>query len=235
MRVIVWGINYAPEVTGIAPYNVMLCEFLRGEGHDVEMVTTFPYYPMWRKRAEDRGSLYRTSSVNGVPVHRCWHYVPAQVSSAKRILHEGTFVSTSLFRVLSLRRPDVYVIVSPPLLLGAAASLVARVKGAPFLFHVQDLQPDAAVGLGMLRTGWFTRALYALERMAYTHAARVSGIGAGMLQAFRDKGVAERKLVYFPNGIDLPQPTDIRRRAVSARAMAFVRMSFSRSTRVISA
>jgi colanic acid biosynthesis glycosyl transferase WcaI len=189
MRVIVWGINYAPEVTGIAPYNVMLCEFLRGEGHDVEMVTTFPYYPMWRKRAEDRGSLYRTSSVNGVPVHRCWHYVPAQVSSAKRILHEGTFVSTSLFRVLSLRRPDVYVIVSPPLLLGAAASLVARVKGAPFLFHVQDLQPDAAVGLGMLRTGWFTKALYALERMAYRNAARVSGIGPACCRRSGDKGV----------------------------------------------
>jgi colanic acid biosynthesis glycosyl transferase WcaI len=44
-------------------------------------------------------------------------------------------------------------------LLGAAASLVAQLKGAPFLFHVQDLQPDAAVGLGMLRAGSFTKAL----------------------------------------------------------------------------
>ena len=209
MRVIVWGINYTPEVTGIAPYNVMLCEFLRSEGHDVEMVTTFPYYPMWRKRAEDRGALYRTHKIDGVPVHRCWHYVPAQVSSAKRILHEGTFVATSLLRVLSLPRADAYVVVSPPLLLGAAASLVSRVKGAPFLFHVQDLQPDAAVGLGMLRTGSFTKALYALERLAYRNAARVSGIGAGMLQAFRDKGVPESKLVYFPNGIELPKPEDI--------------------------
>jgi colanic acid biosynthesis glycosyl transferase WcaI len=209
MRVIVWGINYAPEVTGIAPYNVMLCEFLRADGHDVEMVTTFPYYPMWRKRAEDRGALYRTNTMNDVRVHRCWHYVPAQVSSVKRILHEGTFVLTSLLRVLSLARADVYVVVSPPLLLGAAASLVAWLKGRPLVFHVQDLQPDAAVGLGMLRTGWFTRALYALERLAYRNAARVSGIGAGMLQAFRDKGVPESKIVYFPNGIDLPRTSDI--------------------------
>ena len=62
MRVIVWGINYAPEFTGIAPHNVALCEFLHARGHDVEMVSTFSYYPTWRKLPEDRrqGSIGRT-------------------------------------------------------------------------------------------------------------------------------------------------------------------------------
>jgi colanic acid biosynthesis glycosyl transferase WcaI len=65
------------------------------------------------------------------------------------------------------------------------------------------MQPDAAVGLGMLKPNWFTRALYGLEAFAYRHAARVSGITQGMLKAFRRKGVPEAKLVYFPNAIDL--------------------------------
>src|SRR2546428_12354686 len=121
MRIIVWGINYTPEITGIAPHNVALCEFLQRHGQDVEMVTTFAYYPAWRKRAEDRHLLYRTGGINGVKIHRCWHFVPARVSAVKRILHEATFVFTSILRVLSLKRPDGYVVVSPPLLLGAAA------------------------------------------------------------------------------------------------------------------
>ena len=203
MRVIVWGINYAPEFTGIAPHSVALCEFLSAQGHDVEMVTTFAYYPTWRKRDEDRGRLYRTDLVNGVPVHRCWHFVPERVSALKRIFHEGSFIVTSTLRALSLRRPDVFVAVSPPLLLGVAAWLVGKLKRAPFVFHVQDMQPDAAVGLGMLKASWFTRALYGLEAFAYRHAARVSGITQGMLKAFRSKGVAESKLIYFPNAIDL--------------------------------
>ena len=115
MRVIVWSINYAPEVTGISPHNVALCEFLQRRGDDVEMLTTFSYYPAWRKRPEDRGQFYRTDVINGVPVHRCWHYVPARVSAWKRIIHEGTFVVTSTLRGLFLRGPDVYVVVSPPL------------------------------------------------------------------------------------------------------------------------
>jgi colanic acid biosynthesis glycosyl transferase WcaI len=203
MRIIVWGINYAPEFTGIAPHSVALCEFLLERGHDVEMVTSFPYYPTWQKRPEDRARLYRTDIVNGVPVHRCWHFVPARVSALKRIIHEGSFVFTSTLRVLFLRNPDVFVVVSPPLLLGVAAWFVGKLKRAPFVFHVQDMQPDAAVGLGMLKQSWFTRALYGLEAFAYRHAARVSGITRGMLATFRNKGVAESKLIYFPNAISL--------------------------------
>jgi colanic acid biosynthesis glycosyl transferase WcaI len=203
MRVVVWGINYAPEFTGIAPHSVALCEFLFRQGHDVEMVTSFAYYPTWQKRPEDRGRLYRTDLVNGVPVHRCWHFVPGRVSALKRILHEGSFVFTSTLRALFLRRPDIFVVVSPPLLLGAAGWLLGGLKRAPFVFHVQDMQPDAAVGLGMLKQNWFTRALYGLEASAYRHATRVSGITQGMLKSFRSKGVPETKLVYFPNAIDL--------------------------------
>jgi colanic acid biosynthesis glycosyl transferase WcaI len=209
MRVIVWGINYAPEITGIAPHNVALCEFLRGQGVDVEMVTTFAYYPAWRKSVQDRHLLYRTDLMNGVPVHRCWHFVPEQVSAWKRIIHEATFILTSTLRVLSLRRADVYVIPSPPLLLGKAAWFVTRFKRAPFIFHVQDLQPDAAVGLGMLKTGWFTRALYWLEAFAYKHATRVSGISQEILDAFRRKRVPESKLILFPNAIALPAEAEI--------------------------
>ncbi len=206
MRIIVWGINYAPEFTGIAPHNVALCEFLQERGHDARMVTTFSYYPTWQKRPEDRGKVYRTDQIHGVPVHRCWHFVPPRVSALKRILHEATFVLTSTLRQLTLARPDVYVLVSPPLLLGAAGWLVGLIKGAPFVYHVQDMQPDAAVGLGMLRAGWFIRALYALESFAYRSAARVSGITQGMLVKFRRKGVPEKKLIYFPNAISLAEP-----------------------------
>src|SRR3977135_4244172 len=209
MRVIVWSINYAPEITGIAPHNVALCEFLKQQGADVEMMTTLAYSPAWRKQPEDRHLLFRTDRINGVPVHRCWHFVPKRVSAWKRILHEATFILTSTLRVLLLGRADVYVVVSPPLLLGVSAWMVSAVKRAPFVFHVQDLQPDAAVGLGMLRAGWLTRVLYWLEAFAYQHATRVGGISEEILDAFRRKGVPEEKLILFPNGVAIPADSEI--------------------------
>jgi colanic acid biosynthesis glycosyl transferase WcaI len=203
LKIIVWGINYAPELTGIAPYNTQLCEDLSARGHRVRMLTAFSYYPQWRKAATDRGRLYRTDTLMGIPVHRCWHYVPAagRVTTLRRIWHELTFGVTSALRALALPRADVYVVVSPPLGLGFFAWAVTRVRRTKFVFHVQDLQPDAAVGLGMVKPGRFTQALYALEKFAYAKATRVSGISNGMMRAFADKAVPTAKQFYFPNWI----------------------------------
>jgi colanic acid biosynthesis glycosyl transferase WcaI len=206
MKVLVWGINYAPEATGIGPCNTTLCEFLRGAGHDVEMVTTFSYYPAWKKREEDRGVIWRTDVINGVPVHRCWHYVPERVCWWKRIIHEATFVMTSLPRMLTRPRPDLVITVSPPLLLGPASWLVSLLRGTRYVFHVQDLQPDAALGVGLLRDDLFTRSLYAVEAFSYRQAWGVSGISRGMLAAFSRKGVPDEKQIYFPNGIRIGTP-----------------------------
>src|SRR5262245_56034319 len=134
LKFTIWGINYAPEVVGIGPYNTALCRFLVSRGHSARMVTAFPYYPAWEKQSEDCASLFRTDYLDGVPVHRCWHYVPKRPNSLKRILHEVSFVAVSFIRQLLLPRPDVLIVVSPPLLLGAAAWLLCLLKRAPFVF-----------------------------------------------------------------------------------------------------
>ena len=204
MKITLWGINYAPEVTGIAPFNTALCEYLSERGHEVDVVTSFPYYPEWRKRPSDRGRAFRTDVANGVRIHRCWLYVPEKVRALKRMVHEASFIAMSFLRVMSLPRPDVFVVVSPPLLLGVAAWMAGLVKRAPFVFHVQDLQPDAAVGLGMLQKGVLTRFLYWIEAFSYAKAARVSGISHGMIEMFQKKGVPKSKVIYFPNWVKLP-------------------------------
>jgi colanic acid biosynthesis glycosyl transferase WcaI len=203
-RFIVWGINYSPELTGIAPYNAALCEHLHSQSHQVRMVTSFSYYPEWRKLPEDKGVLFRTDVVRGVEVHRCWHFVPKKPSALTRIFHELTFVTFSWLKVMTLPRPDAYVVVSPPLLLGFAAWLAGLLKRAPFVFHVQDLQPDAVVSLEMMKGALLLRLLYALESFAYRKAALVSGITPGMVRAFACKGVPASRILLFPNGIELP-------------------------------
>jgi len=204
LKVTLWGINYGPESIGIAPFNQELAEFLASGGHAVTVVTAFPYYPRWEKQPGDRGRWHRAVTINGVRVHRGWCYVPAVVTTARRIAHELSFGLVSLWRVLVLPRADVYLVVSPPLALGFFAWIAATLKRSRFVFHVQDLQPDAAVGLGMIRPGRLVRALYRLEALAYAKAAVVSGISHGMMAAFLRKGVPVAKCVLLPNWLRLP-------------------------------
>jgi colanic acid biosynthesis glycosyl transferase WcaI len=220
VNIFVWGINYAPEKTGIAPYNTGLCTHLAAAGHDVRMITTFPYYPEWRKSTRSRGRLFHTERIDGVVVHRCWHFVPRRPNAWKRMLHEATFVATGWLRLFTLERPDVLLVVSPPLLLGAAAWLACLLKGCRFVFHVQDLQPDAALVLGFIRPGLLIRLLYAVEQFTYQQAAAVSGITPGMVEMLRRKRVPADKLLLFPNWVEdsvtMPGATAAWRRQVGA-------------------
>src|SRR5579883_2320690 len=201
MKVNVWGINYAPELTGIGVYNTDLCEFLSQAGDQVTVVTGFPYYPIWKKFHKDSFTIYHSERLNGVLLQRCWLFVPSNPTVIFRILHEASFVITSFLRQLCLPRADIYLVISPPLLLGLAAWIIATVKSAPFIFHLQDMQPDAAVGLGMIKQPLMIRSLYRLEKFIYKKSTRVSAISSEICDAIRKKGVEPSKIFLLPNWV----------------------------------
>lgn len=200
MRVTVVGINYHPETTGIGPFNTGLCEYLV-QDHEVEMISTFSYYPLWRKIKGEEKLLSRTDNIEEVTVHRGWHYVPAKATAIKRMIHELTFIGSSVLRALFSKRPDVYVVVAPPLLSGLAIGFIARLKGRPVIFHIQDLQPDAAVWLGMLTQTWLIKTLYWFEALTYQWMNVVSGITPAMVSVLLEKNLTRKKVKLLPNWI----------------------------------
>ena len=202
MRILHLGINYWPDETGIAPFVTGRCEYLAACGHEVTACAGPPYYPQWRVPDEYRRRFFSSERRNGVTILRSWMYVPRRLTSMKRILHEGTFVCSSFIRALGRTRPDLLFVNAPPLGLGASAIALSRLWGVPYVLHVDDLQPDAAVDLGMLAEGRFIRALYRLERAAYRNAVLVSTLTEAMRQRIIAKGVPPEKVALFPGWID---------------------------------
>jgi colanic acid biosynthesis glycosyl transferase WcaI len=193
MRVLILSINYWPEVTGIGAFTTYRAEYLAAAGHDVEVCTTFPYYPEWKVPAKYAGRLCSSEDRNGVHISRSYAYIPNPATSIRRIFHEGSFVLSSLARAAFCKRPDVLLVVSPPLGLAVSAILLGRLWRVPYVFDVEDLQPDSAADLGMLPS-FAVKSLYALERAAYRNAALVTTLTASMRQRIIDKGISETKV-----------------------------------------
>jgi colanic acid biosynthesis glycosyl transferase WcaI len=202
MRVYYLGINYWPDETGIAPFATGRCEYLAARGHEVIAITAPPYYPRWRIPREYRRGLTRREQHNGVTILRSWFYVPRRLSAAKRIAHEASFIASSFANACLRARPDVIFVISPPLGLGASAIALSRLWRAPYLFHVADLQPDAALDLGMLRQGRMVKALYRLEAAAYRNAALVSTLTETMRHRIIAKGVPAEKVALFSDWVE---------------------------------
>jgi colanic acid biosynthesis glycosyl transferase WcaI len=208
LRIAIVSINYSPERTGISVYSTGMAEFLAAQGHDVHVYTGFPYYPEWSKRSEDRGRGFARETLRRVALHRCYLYVPSRPSTIKRIVHELSFTVSASLAYLFGPRADITIIVSPPLSIGVPVGVMARLKRSASVFHVQDLQPDAAVNLGMLRHGLITRLLFRLEKLTYSIVDRVSTISEAMRQKIEAKGVAAEKTIIFRNwaNLDLVAP-----------------------------
>jgi colanic acid biosynthesis glycosyl transferase WcaI len=216
-RISIVSINYAPEPTGISVYTTGLAEYLAAQGAEVVVHTGFPYYPAWKKRPEDRGRLFASERVKGVTLRRCYLYVPARPRAITRIVHEATFVASAVLSYLFQRRPDVTIVVTPPLPAALPILLIARLRGSRSIVHVQDLQPDAALDLGMLKPGVFARTLFAIERWTYRAAHVVSTISFGMMGRIASKGVPTEKLIMLRNWADddlvRPLPRETRYRS----------------------
>ena len=101
MRILVVGINYAPDLIGVAKYNTELCEALVAFGHEVRVVTAPPYYPEWKIPRTYQGWRYRHETLNGVSITRSPIYVPGKPTGARRLIHHASFALTCLWPVVS--------------------------------------------------------------------------------------------------------------------------------------
>lgn len=196
MRIIIASINYWPEETGIGALTTYRAEYLAAAGHDVSVCTAFPYYPEWKVATKYRGRLFADEERNGVRIHRSYSWVPNPVTPLKRVLHEASFIVSLLMRMAALKRPNLILVVSPPLGLCALAILFSRLWRVPFVLDVQDLQPDAAAEFGMLPT-WAINLMYRVESAAYRHATLVSTLTRGMRERIIAKGVPHEKVSLF--------------------------------------
>ncbi len=205
MKLLLYGINYAPELTGIGKYTGEMAEWLQSRGHKVTVVTAPPHYPSWRIAFPYRGWAYARETMGGVRVLRCPLYVPRKLSALKRILHLLSFAVTSfpvLLREAWRDRPEIILIVEPPFLCLPAAGVVAWFVRAKSWLHIQDFELDAAFELNQLRGHWLKQRLLAVERFLLRHTDKVSTISDHMLRQLDAKHVEPEKQFLFPNWVD---------------------------------
>lgn len=207
MRLLIHGINYAPELTGIGRYTGEMAAWLAARGHAVTVLSAPPYYPQWRVSPDYRHRGWLREWLNGVEVLRAPLYVPARVTGPRRILHEISFGASCFYwwpRLLKARW-DAVLAVCPPLQCGLMPAWLARRQGIPFIFHLQDLQVDAAQQLGLLKQPGLLALLKGLEGRLLRRAQAVTTISAGMAARLADKGVPPQRLHLLPNWADLEQ------------------------------
>lgn len=205
MRILVYGIHFSPEPIGIGKYTGELAAWLAERGHEVRVVAAPPYYPAWEVMNGYSAGRYQREQRKNVTIWRCPVWIPRHPTGLKRILHYLSVALSSVPVVLrqAFWRPDVVLVVVPPLFCAPAAWLAARLSGARSWLHIQDFEVSAAFETGLLRRPALRRLALWVERRLMQRFDRVSTISRNMIARLHDMGVAEGQCVLFPNGVDV--------------------------------
>ncbi|HEP1897890.1 colanic acid biosynthesis fucosyltransferase WcaI [Kluyvera cryocrescens] len=213
MKILVYGINYSPELTGIGKYTGEMVEWMARQGHEVRVITAPPYYPEWQVGVNYSSWRYRREEGDAT-VWRCPLYVPKQPSTLKRLMHLGSFALSSFFPLMAQRRwkPDRIIGVVPTLFCTPGMRLLAKLSGARTLLHIQDYEVDAMLGLGMAgkgKSGKVAKLASAFERSGLHNVDNVSTISRSMMNKACEKGVPAEKVIFFPNWSEVARFRDV--------------------------
>lgn len=203
MHILVIGINYWPEQTSVAPFTTGVCEHLVEAGHQVTVVTAFPYYPEWRIRDGYRGRFYSRETIRGVDVRRVLHYVPKKPKSLmERLLHDMTFSLQALIAACGVRGIDAILCSSPPPFTPLVAWIHSRTRRVPYAVKITDLATEAAISTGILAPGLLARLARSLERFNYRGARSVSVLCRSFKAQLVELGVPADQVFVVPDWAD---------------------------------
>ena len=138
-HIVVVGIHYAPEPTGVAPSTTAICEYLATRARLVTVLTGLPHYPQWQVPAAYRG--FRRNPEQHTPalhVIRHKHFVPSRMTSLGRSAYQATFVRRVIRTELD-EKPDLVLGIVPSSSGATAAARIARRHGVPLVLLVHDL------------------------------------------------------------------------------------------------
>lgn len=203
MKICVLVPHFDPDVAPTGVVFTRIVEELAARGHEIEVITSLPWYRDHKVEDAYDGRLIRPEDTPWGRITRVHPFPTADKSNIpRRALAFAGF--SALAGVVGCRGPraDAVISVSPPLTLGLTGWAIARMRGAKFVFNLQDIFPDVAIQLGAFRNSRVIAAARRLENLSYRASDAITVLSDDLKNNVASKGVPAAKIHVIPNFVD---------------------------------
>jgi len=205
MRFFIVSCVFPPEPVTSAGTSAHIAKELTQQGHNVQVITNFPNRPRGRLYAEFTRCIFRRTTMDGLPVLRCFSTFSKESRLLSRFLENITFGLTSGLAVLFMKRPDVIYANTWPIFAQGLLMLACKLRHMPLVLSVQDLYPESLV---VQKRGFEkTSRSYAFFRWLDAQITRNCAVLIVISEKFKeiyvsDRRIPENKITVIPNWID---------------------------------
>jgi colanic acid biosynthesis glycosyl transferase WcaI len=208
-RVLILSLVFRPDNVSTAQIMGDLALDLKSRGHEVFVITSVPHYNNDPAALQEQplqrywGKLIQRSNYCGMQVLHAWMPRKGRNKLIRMLAWIGFHLITTIAGIGNRFKPDIILAPSPPLTIGVSAWLLGLRHNCPFIYNVQEIYPDVAVNLGVLKIGFIINLLLKLERFVYTKAKALSIISESMANRIHSKNIPPDKIHIIPNFVDI--------------------------------
>jgi len=202
MKVLLVTAYFPPDTGSAAHLFYELGIKLVQQNHEVTVLTSFPSYHAVGPVNGYRGKRFLREQLDGLNIVRVRvPNLPRHIPAARAVWQ---FIMAHRFsRVIQrIEKHDVALVYSPPLPLGFAGKALKKKGDTPFILNVQDLFPQCAIDLKILRNRWLIAFFETLERKIYRAADHITVHSPGNLTHVVRAGADAENVTVVPNWVD---------------------------------
>lgn len=194
---------YPPEIGAGSVRSESIVNKFADSGWNVDVICEIPNYPLGnRYPGFEKGKYFKEKLANGITVHRIFVLITQRRRVSEQLSQFISFMITSFFYVLKLRKKyDVIYCSSPPLFAGLSAILLSKLKKTKFVFEVRDIWPDSAKDSFSSDKSIIYRIGLWLEKIIYKNADLVIAVTNEAAKLIKQK-VTDIEVEVIHNGVD---------------------------------
>ena len=204
MNILIVTDAYPPEIRSISFMVQELAEEFSLRGHRVTVATCWPKYNLSER--EKKQTFKELSIENNVEVIRIKTLPHHKVNFIIRGIGELSLPYLFLRKIKRIvkQKIDVVIVYSSPLPLAAIGISLKKQFGAKFILNIQDIFPQNAIDLGIMKNKLIINFFEKIELNAYRNADKMtSHTETSTNFLIRRKNVHPKKIATVPNWIDV--------------------------------
>ncbi len=198
MKILLLSQWFDPE-----PNNMKALAFAKGlteRGHQVQVLTGLPNYPVGKLYPGYRFRLYQKEIMENILVHRVLLYPSHDASFIRRSLNYLSFAFLTAITAPWIIRGkiDIIYVYHPPVTVILPALILRKIKKAKILLDINDLWPDSIYCAGLLKNNRLWKLLNTIMNYAYRRADKINVLSSGIKQLLVQRGIEEKKITTIP-------------------------------------